>query len=57
MSAKRSRIASWGRWSRASVRIIRLGDVYYVRFPCGWYIATPTPGLADAIILADYAAG
>jgi len=55
MHAKRSRIASWGRWTQASVRIIRLGDVYYVRFPSGW--CTATPDLADAIILADYAAG
>ena len=55
MHAKRSRIASWGRWSHASVRIIRIGDVYYLRLPSGWSVETPY--LEEAIIWADCAAG
>lgn len=55
MHAKRSRIASWGRWTHASVRVIRIGEMYYLRLPSGWSVDTPY--LEEAIIWADYAAG
>lgn len=31
MSAPRARLASWGRWSVATVRLLRIGRNYWVR--------------------------